>query len=286
MEVKELKFLLKLVDKENYEGKLSDLKPNSKTKISETESICRKLRDRDLVACSEEITKIKINSAGKALLKLDTNDFPVTADELKILKACATETITPGKTNVTPAEKRQELIASLVERGLIAAATTKIERVWLTETGKKFLAEEYNPKGFNSVLSLDLLKNYLCFLRKYFRSDGITTNGQTHNGSNLQIIANGEASNCNKFSDEEILQTIIDLNRELGTDNYLPIFHLRNKLQPSLSRTELDDALYRLQRHDKLELSSLVEAVHYTKEQVDAGIKQDVGGCLFFLIVN
>jgi hypothetical protein len=285
MKVTELKFLLKLVGRENYQGKISELKPNTKTTIAETEKICRDLRDRNLVACSEEITKIKINSAGKALLKLDTNDLPVTADELKILKACVTEAITSGKTNVTPAEKRQELIASLVERGLITAAAIKIQRVGLTETGKKFLAEEYNPKGLSSVLSLDLLNNYLCFLRKYLRSR-ITTNEQTNNGNKPQVTANGQASKGNKPSDDDILQTIIDLDRELGTDNYLPIFHLRNKLQPSLSRKELDDALYRLQRQDKLELSSLVEAVHYTKEQIQAGIPQDVGGCLFFLIVN
>lgn len=285
MKVTELKFLLKLVGRENYQGKISELKPNTKMTIPETERICRDLRDRELVAYSEEITKIKINSAGKALLKVDTNDLPITADDLKILKACATEAIISSKTKVTPTEKRQKLIASLVERGLINAAATKIERVWLTETGKKFLAEEYNPKGFSSVLSLDLLNNYLCFLRKYFRL-AITTNGQTNNASNSQIIANGQTSKGNKPSDDDILQTIIDLDRELGTDNYLPIFHLRNKLQPSLSRKELDDALYRLQRQDKLELSSLVEAVHYTKEQIQAGIPQDVGGCLFFLIVN
>ncbi|MBE9167465.1 hypothetical protein IQ238_07995 [Pleurocapsales cyanobacterium LEGE 06147] len=278
MKVKELKFLLKLVGRENYQGKISELKPNTKTKISETEGICRDLCDYQYVACSEEITKIKINSAGKALLKLNSDELPVSADELKILKACATETITPGKTKVTPPEKRQELIASLVERGLIiAAAATKIERVWLTERGKEFLAKEYDPKGTNSVLSLDLLSNYLRFSRKYFGSYQSVSPSTANDKPN---------NNGKKPSDEEILQTIIDLDRELGTDNYLPIFHLRNKLQPPLSRQELDDALYRLQRQDKLELSSLVEAVHYTKEQIEAGITQDVGGSLFFLMVN
>ena len=48
MEVKELKFLLRLVGRENYRGKISELKPNSKTKISETEKICRTLYDREL----------------------------------------------------------------------------------------------------------------------------------------------------------------------------------------------------------------------------------------------
>jgi hypothetical protein len=276
MDLKELKFLLRLVGQENYEGKISELKPNSKTTISDTESICRKLRDREYVACKEEITKIKINSAGKALLKLNSDELPVTGDELKILKACATKTITPGKTNVTPTEKRQELIASLVQRGLITAADTRIERVWLTERGKEFLAKEYHSKGTGSVLSLELLTNYLRFLRKYLAFQSVSSN----------TANNKPNDNGKKPSDNEILQTIIDLDRELGTDNYLPIFHLRNKLQPSLSRKELDDALYRLQRQDKLELSSLVETVNYTKEQIEAGIPQDIGGSLFFLMVN
>ena len=281
MEVQELKFLLKLLGQENYRGKIQDLKPNSKTTMPRTRSICRDLRDREYVACSETITKIKISSAGKALLNVNAEEL-LDADELKILKACATKTITPGKTKVTPPEKREKLIASLVKRGLITAASTKIEQVWLEDRGKQVLAEEYSPNGTNPVLSLSLLNNYLSFLRKYPRSNpsSIAANGhQPH----LQIE---NRHNGYKPDDKKILQTIIDLDRELGTDNYLPIFHLRDKLQPPLSRKELDDALYRLQRQDKLELSSLVEAMHYTKEQIEAGIPQDVGGSLFFLMVN
>ena len=87
-------------------------------------------------------------------------------------------------------------------------------------------------------------------------------------------------------SDEEILQLIRDLDRQLRTDNYLPIFHLREKLQPPLSREELDRALYRLERSNLIELSALQEVVAYTKEQIDAGIPQNIGGRLFFIIVE
>ena len=79
---------------------------------------------------------------------------------------------------------------------------------------------------------------------------------------------------------------IQNLDRELATDNYLPIFYLRQKLQPPLSREEVDQALYRLQRNDKIELSSLQEAIAYTPEQIEAGIPQDIGGPLFFIIVT
>ena len=164
---------------------------------------------------------------------------------------------------------------------MITAVEKKIVRVWLTQRGKESLALEYSGQG-SPTISLNLLNNYLCFLRKYFNSASLVT----ANGHQPQKREEHSSSNGHKPSDREILETIIDLDGELGTGNYLPIFHLRDKLQPSLSRKELDDALYRLQREDKLELSSLVEAVHYNKEQIEAGIPQDVGGSLFFLMVN
>ena len=88
----------------------------------------------------------------------------------------------------------------------------------------------------------------------------------------------------NKPTDSEILAMIKDLDHKLGTDNYLPIFHLREKLQPSLSRTEVDRALYRLEKSDQIELSSLQEVRCYTLEQIEAGIPQNIGGRLFFII--
>ena len=88
----------------------------------------------------------------------------------------------------------------------------------------------------------------------------------------------------NKPTDSEILAMIKDLDHKLGTDKYLPIFHLREKLQPSLSRTEVDRALYRLEKSDQIELSSLQEVRCYTLEQIEAGIPQNIGGRLFFII--
>ncbi|NEO79496.1 MAG: transcription factor RcaD, partial [Moorea sp. SIO4G3] len=74
--------------------------------------------------------------------------------------------------------------------------------------------------------------------------------------------------------------------QELGTENYLPLFHLRQKLQPPLSREELDKALYSLQAEDKIDLSALQEANMYTEEQIEAGIPQNTGGRLFFIMVQ
>ena len=297
MEVRELKFLLKLAGLPEYKGKISELKPNSRTKIADTEKICRQLRDRAFVACQEEITQFKLSSAGKAVLRLNLEELPLTAEELRILQACSQEAIAPQKTKITPVKKRNTLIHSLLDKGLITVIATKIQQVWLTDRGIKYLLQEYNPQGTNPVLSLNLLKNYLYLLRQNCSfSDSCSaklknnadriSNSKMVNGNWAKPTTYEYNDQANRFSDRELLKTIVDLDRQLGTDNYLPIFYLREKLQPPLSREELDLALYRLQRKDKLELSSIVESAKYTREQLKAGIPQNVGGCLFFLIVN
>ncbi len=271
MEVIELKFLLKLLGNENYRAAISQIKPNSKTKASERDKICRQLTELELVDCTKEIAKIKIASPGKALLKLDEAKDKLTEQELKILKACLNEAISPSQTKVNPPQTRQELIEKLIKQGLITAET-KLKEVWLTDRGKEYLAKEYNSSGGGNItFSKNMLADYLRFLRKY-----------------LSAAQESEVtlSPIGKPSDTQILQTIIDLERKLKTDNYLPIFHLRQKLQPPLSREELDEAIYRLQASDKIDLSTLAEVEAYTPEEIDAGIPQPVGGELFFITVN
>lgn len=270
METTELKFLLKLLGFANYRAPLSKITPNSKTSATERERICRKLLTRDLVECSYEVTKLKIASPGKALLKSDSTELPVTDKELKVLRASEKEKISPGKTGI-PAAERGEIIQRLADRGLIELET-KVKEVWISGRGQEYLRDEYTAKGSQPVLNLDMLNNYLGFLRKSLRV-------QTDEDRKPPKL-------INKLSDEDILQTIRDLDLKLGRENYLPIFHLREKLQPPLSRKQLDEALYSLQRNGKIELSSLQEASAYTPEQIDAGIPQDIGGSLFFITVN
>jgi trehalose-6-phosphate synthase len=179
-------------------------------------------------------------------------------------------------------EERDAILQSFHEKGLIEAdikiKKTKAE-VWLTERGIEYLRDDYSPKGAANI-SLDLLNNYLRFLRKslHGKPEQVATSAPTKEESAAVTIIN--------LTDEEILQTIRRLDQELGTDNYLPIFHLRQKLQPPLSREELDKALYRLEEADKIELSKLAEPRDYTPEQIDAGISQISGGFLFFITVT
>lgn len=276
MDVKQLKFLLRLISKPDYQASITELKPTSGTRASERDKICRELRALNLVEAPEEVTKLKIEPAGKALLEADAAELPLSKDELKALKASAKGTINPSDTRI-PTDTRQSVIQALVERGLISALKTQLKEVRLTERGKEFLLYEYNPSGpGNTNLTQDLLAIFLNFFRQQMKKPQPSA---VRTEPSLPVFAD-------KPSDEQILQAIAELDRTLGTDNYLPIFHLRSKLQPPLFREELDEALYRLEKNDQIQLSTLQEVSSYTPEQVQAGIPQDIGGPLFFIIVN
>lgn len=275
METIELKFLLKLLSFPDYRAPLAKVAPNSKMPIAERERICRKLCDRKLVDYSCEITKFKIASPGKELVKSQTDGL-LTPQEFKILKACEKGTISPRRTGIPEAEQ-QRVIQSLADRGLIQVGKKdkKIKEVWLTEQGMGCLREEYDPKGAGNItLTKNMLADYLRFLRQS-RSSAKPEVRQT------ATVSSQEATH--KPSDEEILQTIDDLDGKLRTRNYLPIFYLREKLQPLLSTEEVDQALYRLESKDKIELRAIEEAWRYSDEEFFAGIPQRVGSRLFFI---
>ncbi len=285
MDTKQMKFVLKLLGCANYRSSLS---ASGFKSITGREKLCRDLSDRGLVDFSREIASVKILPPGRALLKTNKDQWLLTPVELKVLESLgkASGKITPSKIAVKSVKsgERDAILQRFHERGLIEVET-KIKRqkaeVWLTERGQQYLQDEYNPKGA-ATISLDLLNNYLRFLRKSMHEQIKESSTQPQ----PQTAAASDAALKSKPSDEEIVKIIQDLDRELGTENYLPIFHLREKLQPPLSRDELDQGLYRLQRNDQIELSSLVDPTPYTSEQIDAGIPQDVGGSLFFIAVN
>jgi DNA-binding MarR family transcriptional regulator len=276
METIELKFLLKLLAFANYQAPLSRITPNSKTSAVERERICRKLRDRELVDYSCEITKFRIAPLGKALLKSDTDEPSVTSQELKILKACEKSTITPRKTGIPEAEQ-QTVLQSLEDRGLIQVSKKdkKIKEVWLTERGKDCLREEYDPKGAgNLTITKNMLADYLRFLRHSISYSEL----QDGLASTLSL-----QQPIDKPSDKEILKIINNLDRKMGKRRGLPIFYLREKLQPPLSREELDRTLFRLEKDGAIELRVIEEAWRYTDEEFFAGIPQRLGSRLFFI---
>jgi hypothetical protein len=282
METKELKFILKLLGCPNYRTGLSSSIFDSFK--GEKNKICRDLGELEYVDYSREIATVKILPPGQALLKLDSAQLPIDDKELKVLEKIGKSSgkIAPSEIKVSSlkSDERDAILKILSERGLIAAEI-KMKRVkaevWLTERGIEVLRDEYNPEG-KANIDFNLLGNYVRFLRKNLRFKSEQVSTPDHVESYSDITSN--------ISDEEILETIKKLDRELGTENYLPIFHLRQKLQPPLLRDDLDQALYRLQKSDKIDFSTLQESSAYTPEQIDAGIPQNIGGQLFFIIVN
>lgn len=279
MDKDELKFLLKLLGCENYRSTLTSSVFKS---FKGKNSICQKLGDRQIIDYSREIANVKILPPGQALLELDAAEIPIEDKELKILEniAKAAGKLAPSKIKSSlKAAQKEEILKKLDARGLIEAEIklkrTKAE-VWLTERGIEFLRDDFVPENnYRKTISLDLLNNYLRFLRKTLQNKseqaGITTE------SAVEIV---------NITDEDILEIIRKLDKELGTENYLPIFHLREKLQPPLSRDELDKALYRLQADDKIDLGTLQEASAYTPEQIDTGIVQNASGPLFYISIE
>lgn len=85
---------------------------------------------------------------------------------------------------------------------------------------------------------------------------------------------------------KDFLDSIYNLDKEYKTDNYLPIYHLRDKYKDIHSREELDNIIYELISENKLKVSRLIDASQFTDEQIEAGIPQSIGGPIFYLMLN
>ena len=166
-----LRFILKLLGCKNYRSRLSASVFNC---FKNKNKICHELGNRQLIDYTREIGSVKILPSGQALLESDPDDLPITLKEFKVLKKIsqASGRITPGQIKVLSlrAHRRDVILRTLSEKGLIEVET-KVKRqraeVWLTEQGIEYLRDDYSPdKGYNPVISLDLLNNYLLFLRK------------------------------------------------------------------------------------------------------------------------
>lgn len=287
----ELKFLLKLLGCEDYRGKITAIALNSSTKAAERNRICEALGSKGLVEYDSEISKFAIAPPGKTLLGLDTTSLPVTPDELTILKACK-GSMTPGKLGKkVPASDRQQMIQDLADRGMLKITATVIKEVWLSPQGKQFLRDEYEPKGNSLVATATMLGHYVNFLRQNSGAAASRQRLPTHQPEPQRPLSQpGELPNSAmpigsgaKPNAQAVLRQIKQLDQMMNADNYLPIFHLREKLQPPLTREELDSLLYALQREDRIELSSLHDQGEYSDHQTADGIRQENGGYLFFI---
>lgn len=268
----ELKFLLKLLGLPGYRGPMNEKLSPGKS-AAERDKACKELVNKGIVAYRTEIKGFAIASTGQNLLKLDTSNLPISSDELNVLEAAkGGKRVTPSTIKKVASDRRQALIRSLEERGFLTVSDRdiKIAEVWLTPQGEQFLRHEFKPSG-GATVSLNLLASYINFLRQAADSDEVE-------------LENSEFKKIQVSNASEVLELIVKLDRQHNTDNYLPIFYLRN--QVALGREELDCILYELQRDDKIELDTLQEAINYNEAQIAAGIPQSIGGPLFFISLS
>jgi hypothetical protein len=153
----------------------------------------------------------------------------------------------------------------LAHRGLVKVTQRQLGDVWLTEAGQWFLRKDCAPQGNAPVLSWTQMSYYLDFMRQP------PPDGVSHLPSAPGL--------------DDVMQVVADLDQIHQADNYLPIHHLRDKLQPPLSRQEVDHCLYQLQREGRIELSTLQDVASYSEAAIAAAIPQDIGGPLFFISV-
>lgn len=226
----ELKFLLRLLEHSpDYRVRISQIKPESKTSSAERNRLCESLCSKGLVEYVDEIRQYQIAPPGKALLKSDTSTLPVSTEELELLKTAATKAATPGQATKVPAGERQKLLNQLKERGLITASKVQIKDVWLTSQGMQFLLNDCAPTSPHAKLPFSMLGHYLTFMRQSLGQGGTAANisPEVSIPQETQISPNRDS-----LSPQTLLDTIRQLDQQLNTDNFLPIFHLREKLQP------------------------------------------------------
>lgn len=103
--------------------------------------------------------------------------------------------------------------------------------------------------------------------------------------------AKPKAPKASKASTPDGMAALIgNIDRELGTDNYVPIYEIIQR--SGLPKDQVIKTLYALQKTDRVELGGLQEQKNYTPEQIEMGsIEQpSVGGSplppLFFVTLN
>lgn len=279
----ELKFLLRLLEHApSYRTRISKIKPESKTTPAERDRICQSLSSKGLVEWTAEIQQYRTEPAGKGLLKSDTSQLPISSAELALLQTAVDRTATPGEAKKVPASDRQRLLHQLQARGLIRISKQQIGEVWLTAQGQQYLLNDCLPTSPHAKLSFSMLGSYLAFLRQSF-SQRAAEQLSCQEPLSAHRAVQPDASDQANLTPEAVFNLIRQLDQQLKTDNFLPIFQLRARLQPPLSRADLDQLLYELQSRDLIEFSTLQDVANYNETEVAAGIPQTIGGALFYI---
>lgn len=229
----EWKVIDHLVVQPSARAAIAAVQPNPKTTQQARDRICLRLFNWGLLDYAYRVTQFAISPSGRLLLNLQTTSLPLTPLELWTLQACRSRGISPDRLARVPEADRQRVIRHLAARQLITVKKQQILEVWLTSVGQQYAAT------------------------------------QACNG--LATANHGQASSVTVRSATELLAVLPELDPQ-GT-GVIPIFQLRDWLQPPLTAAQLDGYLLQLQRQDQIELSKVQTVEPYSDRQIAAGLK-------------
>jgi hypothetical protein len=108
---------------------------------------CERLTQRGWLTYAQPIAQAGLSLTGKTLLRLDLSVWPVTPDELWILRSCQAGRIGPEQIHRrVPVAARQRLLERLTEQGLIVVYERAIADLSLTATGRQRAAVQLAQK--------------------------------------------------------------------------------------------------------------------------------------------
>lgn len=121
---------------------LTALPVEQKSSLRQRERACQALRDRGWLNYDHQIAQVGLTLTGKTLLKLSLSVWPVTPDELLVLRSCLGGRIYPDQIHRrVPVYDRQRLLEGLAEQGLVVVYKRAIANLQLTVLGKTVVAQ-------------------------------------------------------------------------------------------------------------------------------------------------
>lgn len=128
---------------------LTTLPVEQKSSMRQRERACQTLRDRGWIDYAQDLAQFGLTLTGKTLLKLDLSVWPVTPDELRILRSCQGGRIGPSQIHRrVSVGDRQRLLERLAEQGLIVVYGRAIACLRLTDLGYAYLnPPDESPRG-------------------------------------------------------------------------------------------------------------------------------------------
>lgn len=139
----ELDLLMQLLAQGGSCRSVTDLDLSASISAARLSRYGRQLQTQGLITAQEAIAQFGLTVTGKTLLKLDTSVWPVTPDELLILRSCLRGRISPGQIHPrVPGTERLRLLEGLAEQGLIVVYRREIIDLHLTDLGRGYFIEK------------------------------------------------------------------------------------------------------------------------------------------------